>query len=503
MASSSSSNVSPVELIKVVVVVSWCIVAVAIGIYLADDPIHVSYLLICLGFFAVLLLSKDLCTRFPLWIWSLPWLIPFGHFDFTLRELVVPTCFLIWCGRNILKIREPGTLNPRLPGAYWIFAGWLTVLILQAMAVGGFGLRLFGSSKMGGRTFIPFIIALLIFPILWKGGASSRRFYWSLLFYLLLGGFSIALGICIDSIFPSIGRSQLGHLFGIGGEITTMGDPDFDYLAPKRYQGLSFLGVACFAVGYFNLRSRNAVLPLILRAVLCLLGVGLAMLSGHRIAILNIIGFVLVNEFFQSKRRFWLATFFSILMLGLIILGQGTVFNLPATMQRSLAFLPGKWDFMATASAKSSNEWRIKIWEEAMPLIRENLWFGRGLTFDPSDVYATINQGQVDSVFVVTNTLHNGPLSMMFAFGVHGLLFALILSGYICFRAIQIRRKYASRQGSLEYDFIRWISTEILISTFIFFLVSGGHNIFAAQAFIVWGILEVLNRIAVRNSEFS
>jgi hypothetical protein len=48
-------------------------------------------------------------------------------------------------------------------------------------------------------------------------------------------------------------------------------------------------------------------------------------------------------------------------LITVLVLGQGSAFDLPLTMQRTLSPFPGKWSRIATDSAESSNDFRDAI----------------------------------------------------------------------------------------------------------------------------------------------
>ena len=48
-------------------------------------------------------------------------------------------------------------------------------------------------------------------------------------------------------------------------------------------------------------------------------------------------------------------------LIALFVVGQGSLFNLPLTIQRTLSPFPGKWDRAAVTSVDASNDFRSNI----------------------------------------------------------------------------------------------------------------------------------------------
>ncbi len=67
-------------------------------------------------------------------------------------------------------------------------------------------------------------------------------------------------------------------------------------------------------------------------------------------------------------------------VLSLLILVQGNIINLPFAAQRTLSFLPGKWDYAAKSEAQGSTEWRVEMWKAMLTGNKyiENKWLAMG-----------------------------------------------------------------------------------------------------------------------------
>jgi len=69
--------------------------------------------------------------------------------------------------------------------------------------------------------------------------------------------------------------------------------------------------------------------------------------------------------------------------LAFLVVGQGSLFNLPFTIQRTLSPLPGKWNRDALMSAESSNDFRTTIQKVyKTDFMQKAGWLGEGYKFD-------------------------------------------------------------------------------------------------------------------------
>jgi hypothetical protein len=121
-----------------------------------------------------------------------------------------------------------------------------------------------------------------------------------------------------------------------------------------------------------------------------------------------------------------------------IALTQGSVFNYPLQIQRSLNFLPGDWDAKATSEAKSSSEWRGKIDElfykeyfGKAPIIGQGYHYDPNLAKQETDAYLAIAQQRAragDEYADVRNFIemrqpHEGPVHILLVTGSVGAFF--------------------------------------------------------------------------------
>ena len=106
-----------------------------------------------------------------------------------------------------------------------------------------------------------------------------------------------------------------------------------------------------------------------------------------------------------------------IFLICLILLGAITVpfiNHFPASIQRSLSFLPLPVDPEVKLSADVSTEWRLKIWRNVIPEIPRYLLLGKGYALSATDLRSTQVGGGNDSArgaetAQLAGDYHSGP----------------------------------------------------------------------------------------------
>jgi len=113
--------------------------------------------------------------------------------------------------------------------------------------------------------------------------------------------------------------------------------------------------------------------------------------------------------------------------------------KLPYTIQRSMSFLPLKWDQDVLFDADGSAEWRYRIWRATWPQVPSHLLLGKGYTITKED-YEMIGGGQFELVqashidasqesLAISGDYHSGPLGALMPFGLWGGIATLWLMG--------------------------------------------------------------------------
>jgi hypothetical protein len=132
-------------------------------------------------------------------------------------------------------------------------------------------------------------------------------------------------------------------------------------------------------------------------------------------------------------------------LLAIILFGLSVVNSefiaLPKQFQRSLAFVPGKWDTDTAQDVTSSNDFRTRIWtiwrREYFP---KHPLLGRGFGFQSSWAQQSVYRYDpyADVQMVETGNLHNGFFSTVDCFGIVGTTFFVIWNLRLLVRAFRV-----------------------------------------------------------------
>ena len=180
-------------------------------------------------------------------------------------------------------------------------------------------------------------------------------------------------------------------------------------------------------------------------------------LSGFRGALLfALVVFLLAVVLRRNLRDLWVSSAVALFCVVVLVSIQGSLLQLPFTMQRALSWLPGDWNQEAVADAEGSSRWRFEMWGWAWNddrILRDRTWGqGFGLSIDDMNLIANslmAGQGGANLLggsdrenFMITGTFHSGPLSTIKYIGVVGfclyyplMLYMAVFAWRLCRRA--------------------------------------------------------------------
>jgi len=304
----------------------------------------------------------------------------------------------------------------------------VAVVIGTAMLTGGIGVRVLGSATYGGRKYFGMMAAAAGYFVLTSRRIPPERagFYVALFF---LSGMTDALAdlayafggrfrflLSIFSAEYAADQSAVDEAIGLRNPTMV------------RWGGLGWLAGAF----YTWLLARYGVRGLLdlnrpWRLMLLLLSVTFGLAGGFRSFVVLFVltwGILFYIEGLH-RTRYLPALLGASLLVGVILLPQAN--KLPLVIQRSLSFLPGKFDALAVESAKVSTDWRIEMWKQVLPEVPRYLFRGKGFALDANDLYLAIESGnrfrsESLSGTIVSGDYHNGPLSVLIPFGIYGFI---------------------------------------------------------------------------------
>lgn len=327
--------------------------------------------------------------------------------------------------RDMQFIHAPSVL---LPVLYL-----LVVIFATGMLTGGFGLRIFGSSKVGGKPYwILFAGTAGFLAMLAQRIPQEKVLLYLRLFFL--GSLTNGIGYAINFVGPS-----LWYIFLVFPVDILPGEEGSGI---ARYGGLStaLLGV------FWYLLARYGILEMLEKKqfgkMFLLLGVFVLTLGGGFrtfLILMGIVVFVLayLEGFFRSK--------YAPVALCAVLLTSGLLIpfvdNLPLPIQRSLAVLPLKLDPRARLEAERSSAWRLEMWRMILPEIPRYFWLGKGLEVAVNELEVSTELSQhgfsnSQESSIVAGNYHNGPLTVLIPFGIWGVV------GWLWFIGASLRALY-------------------------------------------------------------
>lgn len=452
-------------------------------------------------FFALLLALRE-----QIWL-LIPFCIPFvgqlneikGHP--AIRDVAVFAVFGgVFALRAFKVIRRKPVYNALDLWGGLMLAYLLTVYIRNP--VGGDAL---GSSRVGGRPYLDTFTAGLA--------------YWSLARVALPVGFArkcfVALAslACVTNLltlvqvyFPSTSNVIGIFLGGANGANDTGGGNTNGSGGEGGGRQFYLVGVgqslmAAMVAGFPPLSLLNPFR--IVRSLLFWVALGCILMSGYRGALFQA-GLVFAVTTYLRGDAAKLGRLFGIsaIALLLILLMQGTVFNLPVTIQRSLSFLPGKWDSGVVADTQFSSNWRFDMWERMLKTDRyiESKWLGDGFGLSSMQLQqaqtalANNSPEQIKESYLISGTVHSGPVSTIRYVGYIGLFI------FMMFMIVSAREAWLlcrACQGTPYFSLALLIGAPAIFQPFGFVLIFGAYDSDLPRALITAGMLKML-RTSIR-----
>lgn len=431
-------NPAAAQQVKVFLV---CGIALLLAIFLGAQIGGEHYAQLALGAVFVLLLSITLFTGRFYWILTIASSFLGGTFPI-LRGQFTPFQILMAIGvakffvGDVVLRRTKIKVGPR-------FDAFLIMCFMAVLTWHGihdrFGMKFLGSSIWGGRHYVNVFVGLAAFAVIQSIPISTKL--WTRLPYLVLAvtTFDLVIGI-ITTVFPGsiykiypfysavswAGVEEITSGESLTGRIVTFGNFGFvlvvivlstiplgRLLHPSNFRYLVMLCVGGLATLYSGFRS------MVLNSFLAAMIAGIRDLKGRVVVLVFLLAFFLA---------------------GVSIINSEFI-RLPKQVQRSLTFIPGKWDTEMSMDAASSNEFRKNVWTTFMQqYFPVHPWIGRGFGFRSEwGQKLTYQKNLFDTVQVIeTGNIHNGFLASLDAMGIIGTIFFVIWNFRLLVRTMRV-----------------------------------------------------------------
>ena len=343
------------------------------------------------------------------------------------------------------------------------------VVFVTGKLTGGFGVRAFGSEKVGGRSyFMIFAGAAGLLAMTGYRVPPHRAVLYTGLFFL--GSLSNVIGSMLSYVPQKLWYIFLIFPVDVGfvsSTISTISTPEEKII---RFYGLSLAAMGAF---YYFL-ARHGVRGVLDRSkphrlVLLISALLIVAAGGYRGFFILLALTFLFLFYYEGLLRSRLG--FGLLAAGLF--GLALLFplanRLPLSIQRTLSFLPLQIDPVARLNAEKSTEWRLEMWNELMPEVKKYFFKPKGVEVSGIDLELTDDlskRGFISSqqLAILAGNYHNGPLSVLITFGVWGFI------GWVWFLIASVRALY--RNYLYGEDYLKKINTFLLayfVARIVFF----------------------------------
>jgi O-Antigen ligase len=460
----------PLILTTIGALIGTLLVGAAIG---QGEFIQVYLLLFALaGLAVVLALGSKYWLLIPIaFSLNLP-AIPFGGRAFELPELAILGCTLVFACRYALSPRGSILFRPAHAGVL-LYSAWAGIIFM----LHPIGLSVMGSALGGARFYFKIALALASFLIVANQKISERDTKW--IIRLLLVGSIVSMAVNIAKY----------KLYG-----TIYADPNADtqeYYTWHQEMTLPAMWIMTWLVARYKTKEIvNFGKPWTLfLAILCLV---LAAISGKRAGFASVLLAPLIAAMLRKEYFYVLCgSILAAVLISLLTFGQGELFKLPLQAQRSLSYLPGKWDWEVRGQfANGIDPFRTEMRELAWDNIRKRPLVGQGYAINMNEMWGIAGRGDLHMFTLLTLALgsswHNTWLGIWADFGFPAVLFWAIFWAQAVIIGFWVYRRtlHGSPGRTLTLMLLLWFIILICRSW------TSGHS--AENAFSTWWMFGVL-----------
>jgi hypothetical protein len=431
--------------------------------------------------------------------WYLSGRLPWLPLPFTVRDLCMMTVIffftLFLATRVVPWKRKTGLLDYLI----YINLAYLATVYVRNPA----GFWAMQTSVVGGRPYFEIALAFGAFLILSRvqiNDLIARIFP----IFFVIPAWCVAVLDVVARLAPQLAYPLAMMYSGVSAGGVTGAIQQEARLGETRMTGLQFAGLSSVLALCAKFNPITLISPLHPFRTL-LFGVALLaiFLSGFRSVILfAMVAFLLATVLRGGVKDLWLAGAGMLLGLVALISVQGTLVQLPLTVQRTLSWLPGDWNQQAVADAEGSTRWRVEMWGWAWNddrILRDRTWGqGFGLSIDDMNLIASslmagqgggsLLGGSDRENFMITGSFHSGPLSTIKYIGVVGLALYYPL---MCYMAVVAWRLCKRARETTALTLALFVAIPVIYEPFNFVVVFGGLDSNYPQLLFWAGLLNM------------
>ncbi|MEY2486989.1 MAG: hypothetical protein QOG67_474 [Verrucomicrobiota bacterium] len=404
--------------------------------------------------------------------------IPFHGRAFEFPEIAIAVCSIIFVCRFAIVSRGI-TLFRKAHAGVILYTVWAGIIFM----VHPVGLMSSGSSTGGARFYFKIALGLASFLIVANQKISERDAKWLIRLLLIGSVITMAVNIVEYKFFPS-------HLYN---DLSS----DEAYYTWQQAMAIPATWFMLWLVSRYKVREifGFAKPGALLLALLC---IGVAAISGKRAGFATVLLTPLIAAILRKEHFYvFCSALLAALLMFVLTMGQGTLFRLPLQVQRSLSYLPGKWDWEVRSQfQRGIDPFRQELRELAWQNIKQHPFVGQGYGVNAREIYGMgraatdINEFGI-MVMALGSSWHNTWLGIWADFGFP----AAVFWGIFWLQAIVV--SYGVYRGSLHETPIRTLCFMILLAFIEDVLRSwtGGHS--AEDPFTRWWIYGVIVSFAI------
>jgi hypothetical protein len=382
----------PQTLVRRIIEAGLFLGALFLGVFVApNSPFLV--IGICFGLFGIIAISKlgrNIWVLFPMSA-GLSGTINLIKGGLTPLQLVCIVLFF-YC---LYLLKADPTFRIRI-GPLWFFIPLFCITLLLAFNwIKGrdLGLNIFGSRRVGGKNYLncvlPFFGYIAAISIRRPNSKHDMRLPLYILSGYLIDAIIFAITTLVPASAPAIFRiydsvnieafqaTQVSQIRDLG---------DAFVLRFGRSGHLAYVLLATLQ-SYHPLITWIGVPQILFAPFIAFFSLICSLISGFRNYLLRFVVVALIGVW-QSFRLYSLFLALPVVtFVTVLVVGQGTMFNLPPVIQRTLIFLPGNWNKEIALSAEGTADFRKDLRRVYFKeFFRADNFLGDGYLYDREDL---------------------------------------------------------------------------------------------------------------------
>jgi O-antigen ligase len=401
--------------------------------------------------------------------------IPFGGRAFELPEIVIVLCTIVFACRYALSQRGVTLFRWSHVGVL-LYSAWAGIIF----ALHPIGLAVMGSSLGGARFYFKIALALASFLIIANQKITEPDAKW-IIRLLLIGSI---VGMVVNIV-----------QYKISPPILTDPNTDEGYYTWHQAMSVPAMMIMLWLASRYKIKEIFSFAKpwALFLFILCL---AVAAISGKRAGFASVLMTPLIAAIIRKEKFYvFCSAILAALLIGFLTLGQGTLFTLPLQVQRSLSYLPGKWDWEVRSQfQRGIDPFRAEMRELAWTKIEEHPLVGQGYAVNQNEMWGIAGRGDLHMFTLLTLALgsswHNTWLGIWADFGLPAVLFWAIFSVQAVVIGFWVYRStlYGTAYRTLAMMILLYFIGDILRSW------TGGHS--ANDPFTRWWMYGVILSVA-------